>query len=282
MPVPTSSSTCDDLVPDGLGQGSSDRESQDWQSQLITSNFLFRGLDLAKLREALNLDQLHPQRFFSNRTIFTAFQVNSPLRVLYIALSGGPITVRSAPLDRVITITYPGSCFGMRNLPLAHGSITRMFPSVVEAYKTATVLGIPLEGIQHLYHSDDVFRQRYDLLFELREKFQYHLLNCSSYPPQAVASILESLVYQEGALGSQPDPQGLYTFDLSVDLIARASQLNQRTVEQVLKGLRQAKVIQTAQDGDLGEDEIQVIDPDQLSEIYSSTRSKVDWWPLKS
>ncbi|NJL98032.1 MAG: Crp/Fnr family transcriptional regulator [Synechococcaceae cyanobacterium SM2_3_2] len=257
-------------------------DTQNWQSQLIGHNFLFRGFDLTALNAALNLDQLSPQRFFSNRTIFTAFQVNHPLKVLYIALSGGPITVRSAPLDRVITITYPGSCFGMRNLPLAHGSITRMFPSVVEAYKTTTVLGIPIEGIHSLYHSHEVFQQRYDMLFELREKFQYHLLNCSSYPPQAVASILEALVYQEGSLGNQPGSDGFYTFDLSVDLIARASQLNQRTVEQVLKGLRQAKVIQTSQDAELGEDEIRVIDPDQLSEVYSSTRSKVDWWPLKT
>lgn len=257
-------------------------DAQDWPRQLIEHNFLFRGLNLADLQVAIPLESLKPQRFVSNRTIFTAFQPSNPLKVLYLALSGGPITVRSAPLDRVITITYPGSCFGMRNLPLAHGSVTRMFPSVVEAYKTTTVIGIPIDAVQALYHSHALFQERYDMLFELREKFQYHLLNCSSYPPQAVASILEALVYQEGSLGTQPGQEGFFTFDLSVDLIARAGQLNQRTVEQVLKGLRQAKVIQTSQDVPLGEDEIRIMDPDQLSEIYSSTRSKVDWWPLKS
>jgi len=76
--------------------------------------------------------------------------------------------------------------------------------------------------------------QRYDLLFEQREK-QYHLLNCSTYPPQ-VAALLRSLIYQERELGNQPEPDGTYAFDLPIDVIACASQPNR--TEQVIKGMR--------------------------------------------
>jgi hypothetical protein len=115
------------------------------------------------------------------------------------------------------------------------------------------------------------------LLFELQQKFEYHLLNCSSYPPQAVATLLRALIYQERELGSQPDAENIYTFDLSVDVIARACQLNQRTVEQVLKGLQTVGLIASESTGDL----IRVLDAEGLKEVYSATRDKVNWWPLK-
>ncbi len=49
-----------------------------------------------------------------------------------------------------------------------------------------------------------------------------------------MAAVLRGLIFQERK------PQGSkleYVFDLPIDLIARACQLNHRTVEQVLKGL---------------------------------------------
>jgi len=118
-------------------------------------------------------------------------------------------------------------------------------------------------------------------LFELREKFQYHLLNCSTYPPQAVAALFRALIYQERELGNQPNEKGVYTFDLPVDIIAHASQLNHRTVEQVLKGLEQNHLIETARSSDLSGDTIRVLSPEGMKEVYSTTRDKVSWWPLK-
>lgn len=103
------------------------------------------------------------------------------------------------------------------------------------------------------------------------------MLNCSSYPPQAVATLLRALIYQERELGSQPDAENIYTFDLSVDVIARACQLNQRTVEQVLKGLQTVGLIASESTGDL----IRVLDAEGLKEVYSATRDKVNWWPLR-
>lgn len=85
----------------------------------------------------------------------------------------------------------------MRSLPFNYGLVFKAFPSQVEAYKTTDVLKIPLGLVMQLYEMDPDFRDRYHLLFELREKFQYHLLNCSTYPPQAVATLLRALIYQE-------------------------------------------------------------------------------------
>ncbi len=121
------------------------------------------------------------------------------------------------------------------------------------------------------------YHTRYCFLFELQQKFEYHLLNCSSYPPQAVATLLRALIYQERELGSQPDAENIYTFDLSVDVIARACQLNQRTVEQVLKGLQTVGLIAAESTGDL----IRVLDAEGLKEVYSATRDKVNWWPIR-
>lgn len=110
--------------------------------------------------------------------------------------------VRSTPLDRILALTYPGGCFGMRSLPVGAGAAMRAFSSLVEAYKTTNVVKIPVQVVQALYDQNETFRDRYTLLFELREKFQYQLLNCSTYPPQAVAAILRGLIFQERSLGA--------------------------------------------------------------------------------
>lgn len=247
---------------------------------LVESNYLFKNLDVHWLAQYLSPD-LTVEKLYSNRPVYTAFRPQIYLDVLYIILSGGPIIIRSTPLDRIITISYPGGCFGMRNLPFSYGLMSRAFPSLVEAYKTTDVIKLPLDNLKAIYHNSEVVRERYDHFFELREKFQYHLLNCSSYPPQAVAALLRALVYQERSLGNQPQSDGVYTFDLPVDVIARSCQLNHRTVEQVLKGMQKVKLIEVARPHDVSEDIIRVIDPEGLKETYSATRDKVSWWPLK-
>lgn len=249
--------------------------------QLVQTNFLFKDLDHGLLAEYLNLDNLKVEKLFSNRPVYTAFLADEYLDVLYIIVEEGLVIIRSAPLDRIISISYPGDCFGMRSLPFSHGLATRAFPSLVEAYKTTHVIKIPLENLEKIYENSDKFRERYCKLFEMREKFQYHLLNCSSYPPQAVAALLRGLIYQERELGNQPNNHGSYVFDLPVDVIARSCQLNQRTVEQVLKGMQQEKLIELVKDNDISGDLIQVIDPEILKEVYSATRDKVSWWPLR-
>ena len=247
--------------------------------KLLHSNFLFRHLDEAWLADYFPLNKLKVETLFSNRPIYTAFLPDEFLDVLYIILDEGLVIIRSAPLDRIITISYPGSCFGMRSLPFSHGLASRAFPSLVEAYKTTHVVKVPLDAVQAIYESSEVFRDRYQLLFELRAKFEYHLLNCSSYPPQAVAALLRALIYQERELGNQPNAKE-YAFDLPVDVIARACQLNQRTVEQVLKGMQKVGLLKLAQ-GDESGDIVRVIDPEGLKEVYSATRDKVSWWPLR-
>ncbi len=249
---------------------------------LVRGNYLFRGLDEAWLAGYLNPKNLQAVKLYASQPIYTAFRrVGEPLNVLYAITAGGPVIVRSTPLDRIIGISYPGSCFGMRSLPLSHGLIFQGFPSLVEAYKTTDVLKIPLETVQALYENSELFRDRYDLLFELQEKFQYHLLNCSTYPPQAVAALLRALIYQERELGNQPETDGTYEFDLPIDVIAHASQLNHRTVEQVLKGMRQVGLLQPPKPNDVSGDSLRVLDPEGLKETYSATRGKVDWWPLR-
>ena len=247
--------------------------------KLLHSNFLFRELDEAWLADHLPLNELKVETLFSNRPIYTAFLPDEFLDVLYIILDEGLVIIRSAPLDRIIAISYPGSCFGMRSLPFSHGLASRAFPSLVEAYKTTHVVKVPLNTVQAIYESSEVFRDRYQLLFELRAKFEYHLLNCSSYPPQAVAALLRALIYQERELGNQPNAKE-YAFDLPVDVIARACQLNQRTVEQVLKGMQKVGLLKLAK-GDESGDIVRVIDPQGLKEVYSATRDKVSWWPLR-
>jgi hypothetical protein len=243
---------------------------------LVQNTFLFRGLDTKYLQEHLNNETLVVEKLFSNRPIYTAFMPDQYLDVLYVIVGEGLVINRSTPLDRIVAINYAGSCFGMRSLPLMYGLASRAFPCLVEAYKTTHVIKIPLAVLERLYEDSEIIRERYRLLFELGEKFQYHLLNCSSYPPQAVASLLRALIYQERELKNLPNKEGIYLFDLPIDVIARACQLNQRTVEQVLKGMQQIGLVKIGE-GDL----LEVVDPEGLKEVYSTTRDKVNWWPLR-
>lgn len=249
--------------------------------RLIKENFLFREMEEAWLSKYLSPSLLKEEKLFSNRPIYTAFRPHEFIDGLYITLDEGLVIARSAPLDRIISITYPGSCFGIRSLPFSFGLAVQGFPSLVEAYKTTHVIKIPVEIIQTFYEENELFRQRYHLLFELRQKFQYHLLNCSTYPPQAVASLLRALIYQERELGNQPNAKEIYQFDLPIDVIARACQLNQRTVEQVLKGMQKVGLLATSKNSDISADLVCVVDPEGLKEVYSATRDKVSWWPLR-
>ncbi len=249
---------------------------------LLTKNFyLFKGLTEEELTPYLDLENLNIEKLFSNRPIFTAFLPDENLDSLYVILEGGPVIARSNPLDRIISITYAGSCFGMRSLPFSYGMASKAFPCLVEAYKTTYVTKIPLTNLIKIYDQFQLVRDRYAILFELREKFQYHLLNCGTYPPQAVASLLRALIYQERELSNQPNDQKIYVFDLSVEVIAKACQLNQRTVEQVLKGMQKEGLINLEKNNDISEDIIQVLNPEKLKEVYSSTKDKVSWWPLR-
>ena len=248
---------------------------------LIETTYLFKGLDESWLSNYLTPEDLKLETLFSNRPVYTAFLPDEHLDSLYVVLDKGLIISRSTPLDRIIAITYPGGCFGMHNLPFSYGLATRSFPTLVEAYKTSQVLKISLDTLQRLYQDSQVIQDRYRLFFELRTKFHYHLLNCSTYPPQAIAALLRGLIYQERELGNQPR-EGVYEFDLPVDLMARACQLNQRTVEQVLKGMQQVKLIDhLSKDKESSGDRIQVLEPEGLKAVYSATRDRVHWWPLK-
>jgi hypothetical protein len=251
---------------------------------LLQNNFLFAPLGQAELENHLRDSPVVREKLYSNRPIYTAFRPNDWLDHLYIILDGGPVIMRSTPLDRVIGITYPGGCFGHSSLPVGFGTAVRAFPSLVEAYKTTDVVKVPVAVIAALYRDNTAFQNRYSLLFELQEKFQYHLLNCSAYPPQSVAALLRALIYQERSLGSQPQAprNNDYTFDLPIDLIARACQLNHRTVEQVLKGLTRAGYLKANKNPDhQGADQVYIVDPEGLKEVYGATRDKVAWWPLK-
>ncbi len=241
--------------------------------------FLFQGMSEAELIQAQGAAELVVEKLYSSRPVYTAFRPGVSLEFLYAIVAGGPVIVRSTPLDRVIAMTYPGGCFGMQNLAFSYGLVSRGFPSLVEAYKTTDIIKVPLAMVEALYQSSEAFRQRYRLLFELREKFLYHLLNCSTYPPQAVAALLRALIYQERSLGQQPQEEHPFRFDLPVDLIARACQLNHRTVEQVLKGMTKAGLLEKVKGGE--SDRVVVIAPEGLKEVYGATRDKVSWWPLK-
>ena len=244
---------------------------------LIQNNFLFKDLNQSLLTQYVNSKQLVIEKLYSSRPIYTAFRTDTALEHLYVVVEGGPIVVRSTPLDRIIAITYVGSCFGMQNLALSYGHFSRGFPSLVEAYKTTDVIKIPLETVRSLHQESEVFRQRYGLMFELQEKFQYHLLNCSTYPPQAVAALLRALIYQERELGNQPQAE-VYVFNLPVEVIAKACQLNHRTVEQVLKGMTKVGLLKSHKTQD---DLITVTNPEDLKVVYGATRDKVSWWPLR-
>lgn len=246
---------------------------------LTKRNFLFKDLALSLMTKYFTHQQIIVEKLYSNRPVYTAFRNDASLEYLYAIVEGGPIVVRSTPLDRIIDITYSDSCFGMQNLALSFGNVSRAFPSLVEAYKTADVIKIPLEIVRAVHQDCELFRQRYGMMFELQEKFQYHLLNCSTYPPQAVAALLRALVYQERALGNQPQDDGIFVFDLPVEIIAKACQLNHRTVEQVLKGMTKIGILKSPKDSQ--NDLVYVLNPEELKVVYGATRDKVSWWPLK-
>ncbi|MBF2055720.1 MAG: Crp/Fnr family transcriptional regulator [Cyanobacterium sp. T60_A2020_053] len=248
---------------------------------LINHSYLFKGLNEKELTSFLPSDSLTREKLFSNRPVFTAFAPDEDLDSLYVVLEGGPIILRSNPLDRILSITYSGSCFGMRSLPFSYGLASRGFPSLVEAYKTTYIAKIPLSAFKQIYDHFEIVQGRYVKLFELREKFTYHLLNCSSYPPQAVASLLRALIYQERELENQPNEKGIYVLDLAVEVIAKSCQLNQRTVEQVLKGMQQEGLIKLDKNNSTSDDVIHILKPEELKEVYSATRDKVSWWPLR-
>jgi hypothetical protein len=248
---------------------------------LLEQNYLFRGLSQPGVADLLEQSDLGAEKLYSSRPVYTAFRPGRALEFLYLIKAGGPVVIKSSPLDRVIAVHYPGSCFGIGDLPFGYSLFSHAFPSLVEAYKTTDVVKLPLEAVQQLYQEHDEFRDRYHLLFELQAKFQYHLLNCSTYPPQAVAALLRALVYQERTLGNQPDKAGIYEFDLPIDIIARSCQLNHRTVEHVLKGMQQVGILAMARSEDVSSDIVRVLDPETLKEVYSATRDKVAWWPLR-
>ncbi len=258
-----------------------DRSGSPSVLEALLSNFLFQDFAQSTLEALCEEVQFLEEKLYSNRPVFTAFRPGVPAEFLYLVVDGGPVIIRSSPLDRIIALTYPGGCFGMRSLPLSYGLVFKAFPSQVEAYKTTDVLKIPTASLVGLYETHPEFRDRYHLLFELREKFQYHLLNCSTYPPQAVATLLRALIYQERALGKQPNQSGTYCFDLAIDVISKVTQLNHRTIEQVLKGMQQVNLVAAVTDSPIPGDWIQVIDPDGLKTVYSATREKVSWWPLR-
>ena len=262
-----------------MSQSTSRAENLDSIESLIKDNFLFKDLDRSLLAKYFTPERLIAEKLYSSRPIYTAFGSETSLEYLYAIVKGGPVVIRSTPLDRIIDITYANSCFGMRNLAWNFGNFSRTFPSLVEAYKTADVVKIPLEAVQAIHQECKIFRQRYELMFELQEKFQYHLLNCSTYPPQAVAALLRALIYQERELGNQPDRNGVFIFDLPVEIIAKACQLNHRTVEQVLKGMMKIGILK--QQKGSHNDLIYAIDPEELKAVYGATRDKVSWWPLK-
>ena len=64
-------------------------------------------------------------------------------------------------------------------------------------------------------------------------------------------------------------------------MISKVTQLNHRTIEQVLKGMQQVNLLAALTDSPIPGDWIQVIDPAGLKTVYSATREKVSWWPLR-
>ena len=151
-----------------------------------------------RLPEPLQIETL-----YSNRLVYTAYCPDNWLEVLYLIVEGGPIIVRSAPLDRILALSYPGGCFGMRNLPIGYGRVAKGFPSQVEAYKTTSVIKLPLAVIQTLYQTSEVFHDRYDRLFELREKFQISPAQLQHLSAASCGSIIAG-VSVSGAIDRQP------------------------------------------------------------------------------
>jgi hypothetical protein len=246
---------------------------------LREKTYLFRDLTVEILHQYFPEQSLTLQQLYPNRPIFTSHQPDETIDTLYIVYAGGPVIARSAPLDRIISLIYQGGSLGEQDLPFSLARAWTAFPTTFEPYKTTTVLKIPLAHVRSLYDAVPAFRERYDEIFRLRAQFNYHLLNIGPYPPQAVAGLLRAVIFQERFLGFQPlASNGFYEIDLPSDVISRACQLNQRTVEQVLEGLRQQKFIAEAEpDTDI----IRIINAEALKEVYGATRHKLSWWPLR-
>ncbi len=77
---------------------------------LIHHNFLFKDLDPALSAKYLCSEELVTEKLYSSRPIYTAFRPDTTLEHLYVLINGGPIVVRTTPLDRIIAITYANSC----------------------------------------------------------------------------------------------------------------------------------------------------------------------------
>jgi len=250
---------------------------------LSNKTFLFRDLPVQLLAKHLPLASFSLQKLYPNRPIFMSHQPDDAIDHLYMVFSGGPVIARSAPLDRVISLIYEGGSFGEQDLPFSLAPAWMAFPTLFEPYKSTTVLKIPLGPLMTLYHEVPEFKLRYDDIFRLRAQFNYHLLNIGPYPPQAVAALLRAVIYQERFLGFQPhhsDSLGeYYDLDLPSDLISRACQLNQRTVEQVIEGMRAQKLLAPPLEDST--DVIRVIDSEGMKEVYGATRHKLPWWPLR-
>lgn len=121
--------------------------------QIVLQNYLFQGLSTAELAKILAGSTLRSEKLYSNRPVYTAYRPGTSLEFLYLVVSGGPVVVRSSPLDRIIAIHYPGGCFGFGSLPIGFGNISLGFPSLVEAYKTTDVIKVPIEAVQRLYET---------------------------------------------------------------------------------------------------------------------------------
>ncbi|MGB3614759.1 MAG: hypothetical protein WBA10_13280, partial [Elainellaceae cyanobacterium] len=89
-----------------------------------------------------------------------------------------------------------------------------------------------------------------------------------------------ALINPERSLGSQFSKDEIFCFDLPIDIIAKACQLNHRTVEQVLKGMTKVGLLKASPKSE-PMDLVQVCDPEGLKAVYGATRDKVSWWPLR-
>lgn len=148
-----------------------------WIAELTKNNFLFRGMTATELGDYLSDANCPLEKLYASRPIYTAYLPDEPTDYLYALVKGGPVMVRSAPLDRAIALTYPGSCFGILDLDLEEMRVARGFPSLVEAYKTTDAVKIPRLAVQAIYRDSAEFRDRYSLLLELKEKFQLSLIH---------------------------------------------------------------------------------------------------------
>ncbi|NER85196.1 MAG: Crp/Fnr family transcriptional regulator, partial [Leptolyngbya sp. SIO1D8] len=70
--------------------------------QLSEKSFLFREMDRQWLSDRLLPKGLIREKLYSSRPIFNAFQPDTSLEFLYVVLAGGPVVIRSTPLDRII------------------------------------------------------------------------------------------------------------------------------------------------------------------------------------